>query len=172
MRGPGVIGTFVLSILFGVACSNAPVTGSTIPPVFSSTSISRTTSPPTVQIGKSPTGMILAPGGPGAASGLVAELACGSTDPSQELLNLRWQPASSPGAAQLVEMTIFSEKFDDGRYDASSTLSPDQSTVVWDRVAPGAVHFWRVLTLHDQGWIPSAVARFTPGACIADMMSP
>ncbi len=167
-----MIGAFVLSILFEVACSNAAVPGSTSPRVSSSTSISRTTSPPRVQIGKSPTGMILAAGGPGAASGLEAELACGTTDPGQALLNLRWHPASSPGTAQLVEMTIFSEKFDDGRYDTSSALSADQSTALWDRVAPGAVHFWRVLTLHDQGWIPSAVALFTPGACIADMMSP
>ncbi len=83
-------------------------------------------------------------------------------------MQLQWMLATERGTAQRVDVTIFSEKFDDGRYQTSGTLPRDRSSLQWDRLAPGAVHFWRVLTLHRNGWVPSEVGRFTPGACIAD----
>ena len=118
-----------------------------------------------------PEDAVLASGGPGAASGLEAKPSCSSAEPGRNIMQLQWMLASERGTAQRVDVTIFSEKFDDGRYQTSGTLPRDQSSLQWDRLAPGAVHFWRVLTLHRDGWVPSEVGRFTPGACIADYVS-
>ena len=115
---------------------------------------------------------VLPPGGQGAASGLQAVSGCSETDLRTEIVELRWALAHQPGSAQRIDVTIFSELFDDGRYESSPVLDADQSSFQWLGVSPGAVHFWRVLTRHADGWIPSETARFTPGACIGDYASP
>ncbi len=114
---------------------------------------------------------VLPAGGPQAASGLQAKSGCSATEPRTETLELQWVLAKQPGTAQRIDVTIYSELFDDGRYDSSPLLSADQTSFAWDGVSPGAVHFWRVLTLHADGWAPSETARFTPGACIGDYVS-
>jgi hypothetical protein len=111
---------------------------------------------------------ILSGGGARAASGLEAVAGCSETEPRTETLKLRWALADKPGSAQRIAITIYSELFDDGRYESSPLLLADQTSFDWDGVAPGAVHFWRVLTRHPDGWVPSETARFTPGACIGD----
>jgi hypothetical protein len=115
---------------------------------------------------------ILSAGGARAASGLQAVSGCSEADLRAEIVELRWALADQPGSAQRIDVTIFSELFADGRYESSPLLVADQSSFQWVRVSPGAVHFWRVLTLHADGWIPSETARFTPGACIGDYVSP
>ena len=106
-----------------------------------------------------------------AASGLEAVAGCSETEPRSETLELRWAVADEPGRAQRIDMTIYSELFDDGRYESSPLLAADQTSFDWDGVSPGAVHFWRVLTLQTDGWAPSETARFTPGACIGDYVT-
>jgi hypothetical protein len=114
---------------------------------------------------------ILPAGGSRAASGLGAIAGCSETEPRMETLELRWARADQPGGAQRIDMTIYSELFDDGRYESSPLLAADQTSFDWDGVSPGAVHFWRVLTLQTDGWAPSETARFTPGACIGDYVT-
>jgi hypothetical protein len=117
---------------------------------------------------RSPDVSIHAPGGSSVASGLAATLRCSSADPRTGIVELRWRPAAQRGSAQRVDVTKFSERFDDGKYETSKPLPSDRSSLQWAQVSPGAVHFWRVLTLHGHGWASSRIGRFTLGACIGD----
>jgi hypothetical protein len=159
----------VLALFLLVGCTRQSPNSQEIG--FSGPSSSRS---PTTSVSPVPTpdGTIAPPGGPGAATGLEAELRCSSTEPRQGVVEFRWIVATQPGTAQRVDVTIYSERFDDSRYESSGTLEPDRSSLSWDRFFPGAVHFWRVLTLHGNTWVPSKVGQFTPGACIGDFVSP
>lgn len=118
-----------------------------------------------------PAETILPVDGRRAARGLEAVPGCSETEPRAETLVLRWAIADQPGSAQRIDITIYSEAFDDGRFESSPLLAGNQTSFDWDGVSPGAVHFWRVLTLHADGWVPSEKARFTPGACIGDYVT-
>lgn len=171
MSAARTVRTILLILLFlaaGCTEQTYPNVGRSGP----ASSIAGPSSPPSVIKSGGPEGRIGPSGGPGAATGLEAELRCSSTEPGQGVVELRWTVATQPGTAQWVEVTIYSERFDDGRSQSSGTLPPDRSSFSWDRFFPGAVHFWRVLTLHGDTWVPSEVGRFTPGPCIGDFVSP
>jgi hypothetical protein len=121
-----------------------------------------------VTVPRSPGGSIHTPDGSSVATGLAATFRCSSADPRTGTMELRWRPAAKRGSAQRVDVTKFSERFDDGKYETSKLLPSDRSSLQWGQVSPGAVHFWRVLTLQGHGWASSRIGRFTPGACIGD----
>jgi hypothetical protein len=133
--------------------SSAPRSGSTTPSV-------------------PPTDHAIARDGAEAADDLTARPFCSSGQPEEELAELRWTPSREQGSIQLVDVTIFSPRFDDGRFERSDKLSAMRTSMTWDLVSPGAVQFWRVLTLQGDRWVSSKVARFTPPPCIADVVSP
>jgi hypothetical protein len=135
-------------------------------PAPSSTTPSFEVSSPTTS--RAPDETILSGGGARAASGLEAVAGCSNTEPRTETLELHWALADRLGSAQRIDITIYSELFDDRRYESSPLLGADEKSFDWDGVSPGAVHFWRVLTRQADGWVPSETARFTPGACIGD----
>lgn len=103
-----------------------------------------------------------------AATDLVATSTCDPADPRLEVVELRWSPAATVGSAQRVDVTIFSETFDDDRFTSSRNLPSDAAALDWTDVSPGAVHFWRVVTLQPVGWVASETAQFTGAACIGD----
>ena len=103
-----------------------------------------------------------------AATDLHAIAGCSPVDPTHARVELGWAPAARDGRAQRIDVTIFSPRFDDGRFESRPILSPGDSRATWDDVGPGALHYWRVLTLQGDVWVSSEVARFTPGACIGD----
>lgn len=111
---------------------------------------------------------ILPPGGQGAATDLHAELTCSEADPRMGVASLSWRPATQLGVEQRVVLTIYRDGFERGDFGASETLKPDQTTVLWQPLSGQAIHYWRVLTLHSEGWVPSETMSFTGPTCVAD----
>jgi hypothetical protein len=109
----------------------------------------------------------LPPGGPGAATALVAEPDC---DPlvGEGIARLSWQPAANAGQEQRIIITIYRDGFETGNFDFSARLSPSDTSIVWDRVHGQAIHHWRVITLQSEGWVPSDTASFEGPPCVAD----
>ena len=70
---------------------------------------------------------------------------------------------------QRVAVTIRRDGFAAGSYEISEALPPGQTNLVWEQVHGQAIHFWRVLTLQPEGWVPSETARFRGPSCVADM---
>ena len=107
---------------------------------------------------------MLQPGGPEAATNLQSEVQC--EQPGEPVARLSWTPAEKRGSAQRVDVTIYS--FEEGQFDSSELLPPDQSSFAWEQIHGQAIHDWRVLTLHEEGWVPSLTAGFEGPTCIGD----
>jgi hypothetical protein len=108
------------------------------------------------------------PGGPGAATGLQSDTGCKTEDPGEAFADLSWTVAEERGKEQRVAVTIFRDGFDTGNYEVSEPLDSGQNSLRWERFHGQAIHFWRVLTLHDSGWTPSETASFEGPTCIRD----
>src|SRR5688572_10615648 len=67
--------------------------------------------------------IVLNPGGPSAATHLRAEPRC---DPEKRtgIGRLRWEPADLPGSQQRVDITMFREGFQTGKFTSFGPLSP------------------------------------------------
>ena len=134
------------------------------------------TSSPTPTLVPSPTPTlppdtpILPLGDPGAATNLQAEVECSVEEPRKGIAKLSWTVATSPGSAQRVDVTIFRGGFERGEFETTGPLPPSQSSLVWDRLSGQAIHFWRVLTLHADGWVPSETSSFEGPTCAADFV--
>ena len=115
---------------------------------------------------------ILSPGGAGAAADLRADVECSGLAPGLAVASLRWAPAAERGLQQRVAVSLFEDGFERGDFETSAALSVDRSVMEWSRVHGRAFHFWRVLTLHDDGWHPSPTFRFEGVACIFDQRQP
>jgi hypothetical protein len=142
------------------ATQTAPMTS-----IVSSTTPTPNTAPtvPTM-LSSTPDIPILPPGGPGAATKLQSEVDC--AEPGRAVARLSWTPASIPGSAQRVDVTIYSF---DTKYDSSMLLSADQTSLVWEPLRGQAIHDWRVLTLQVNGWVPSETASFEGPTCIVEI---
>lgn len=111
---------------------------------------------------------ILEPGGPRAASELEDTPGCSDDEfPAGQVL-LKWRPAAEPGTQQHVHVTIFREGFETGRFITIRDLEPSDSELLFEEVAGQALHRWRVLTLHPDGFVPSETARFDGPICVRD----
>lgn len=111
---------------------------------------------------------ILPPGGPGAATGLQSEPGCQDAQP---IATLRWSLASRKGTAQRVDVATFIGGFEEGEFIAVGPFAPDKSSVIFGQAASGVLHYWRVLTLHPEGWRPSQTATFNGSFCVPDQVS-
>jgi hypothetical protein len=107
-----------------------------------------------------------------AARGLASAARCTRVHPRRALAVLQWTPAAEPGSAQRVEVTIFPDGFEAGPVEHSGLLPPGQSQLRWWRVHGQGVHFWRVLTRDEQGWVASGVSRFEGPLCAVDFQNP
>jgi hypothetical protein len=125
-----------------------------------------TTTPLVATLSPTPDAPILEPGGPGAAIDLQSEVDC--ENPGEAIARLSWSPAATKGAKQRVDVTIFKDGFQMGEFEASEVLPLDQSSLIWEQVSPGLNHRWRVLTLQENGWIPSEIAIFKGPVCVGD----
>lgn len=152
----------------GPTGSEAPTSQTTDEPTTSTTSPPDTVSEvPTSQT--LPDGRLLPPDESGrAASDLKADGRCREDNPRRGVVDLRWAAATVAGVEQRVQLTIFPEGFETGRYFLSESLPPDATALVWDQPQGQAIHQWRVLTRSDDGWVPSETARFTGPMCISD----
>ncbi|HXQ37639.1 MAG TPA: hypothetical protein VN843_26745, partial [Anaerolineales bacterium] len=132
--------------------------------VPSATSTSITTTPTIPAVSSTPDAPILQRGGPRAATNLQSEVEC--AQPGLAVARLTWTPASNRGSAQRIDVTIYSF---DTKFDSSVLLSPNENSLVWDKLKGQAIHDWRVLTLHADGWVPSETARFEGPTCIVEI---
>lgn len=105
---------------------------------------------------------ILEPGGPRAATDLRAVAEC--EQPGVPVAEITWTVAEERGEAQRVDVTIYN--FEEGQFDSSEILPPGQSTLRWYDLNGQAIHFWRVLTLHPEGWVPSDLGGFAGPTCV------
>ena len=110
---------------------------------------------------------ILSPGGPGAATNLESQPSCrGSVEP---IAYLSWTLAAERGSAQQIDVTTLLSGFEAEVFETTGPIAPGQADVLWEKVIPGVIHYWRVLTLHENGWVPSEVATFNGSVCIQDI---
>jgi hypothetical protein len=114
---------------------------------------------------------ILRPGGPSAATHLKAEARCdfqkrGGTG------WLSWQSADLPGSQQRLDITGFRDGFQTGNFTIVGPLAPNQSEVKLDSGEPGINYYWRVLTLTEDGWVPSETERLPWPICPMHNRSP
>lgn len=103
-----------------------------------------------------------------AATNLQAQPECSGTDP---VAYLSWTIAAQQGTAQRIDVATFIGGFEAGIFETTGAFPPERSTIIWDKVNPGVLHFWRVLTLHEIGWIPSEVATFNGMTCIPNIVT-
>jgi len=111
---------------------------------------------------------ILDTAGSAAASGLQAMVGCSESEPRNGIAKLSWDIAPKSGSSQRVVMTIFRDGFITGRFQKSEPLASDETSLVWERLEPGIIHFWRVLTLQPDRWVASETATLDPPMCVAD----
>lgn len=107
-----------------------------------------------------------------AAGNLQAEMRCDEQQLRKAIARLSWTVAANQGSEQRVAVTIYRDGFETGNYEISEPLPPYQSSLVWDRLKGQAIHLWRVLTLQDEGWVPSVTERFEGMSCVADFVLP
>jgi hypothetical protein len=102
------------------------------------------------------------------ATDLQARTECSNTQLRKGIAKLSWKIASNVGSAQRVDVTIYRDGFETGKFETIGPLPPGQSSLVWERLDPGIIHYYRVLTLHTQEWVPSETASFEGPTCVAD----
>lgn len=111
---------------------------------------------------------ILAAGGPSAAGKLTQQGWCSTDEPGLPVARLSWVLPEQPGARQRVDVTMFRDGFETGRFLTFGGLEGDVHEVLWQRLEPGINYYWRVLTLTPEGWVPSATGRCAAPICPAD----
>jgi hypothetical protein len=151
------------------ATQTAPV----IRPIFSATPepvrATATSSATPAQFPVLPTGIpILTADGSRAATSLQASAECDPDEPWKGIATLNWTVARNPGSEQRVAVTIYRDGFEKGKFDVSEPLPSDHSLLVWDRLSPGIIHFWMVLTRQVDGWVPSEQSSFEGPICAVD----
>lgn len=144
--------------------TTSPTTPSTTAPSPTSTtgpSVTSTTAP----LSGRP---VLAAGGPLAATQLQATATCRQGQPGQAFASLSWVPAAQRGSEQRVQVTIYRDGFERGSFRVGAVLSPDRASSEWEPLEGQAIHYWRVLTLHSEGWRPSESGSFEGPTCPVD----
>ena len=107
-----------------------------------------------------PTGLpILSPGGVYAATGLVAKVSRSQTQPAKAIAKLSWRVTNESGSQQRIDITMYWDGFETGKFESVGPLPPGQSSVDLTELEPGINYYWRVLTLTPKGWVPSEMAR-------------
>lgn len=109
---------------------------------------------------------ILPPDGAQAASGLGAQVGCDNR--GLPFAQLSWTPAASRGSEQRVQVTL--SGFEGSQAEVSDPLPPDRSSFRWVRLHGQAIHSWRVLTRHAEGWAPSETRTFQGPTCPVDIV--
>ena len=115
------------------------------------------------------TGIPMLPaGGPGAAANLQSEATCNPDDAVKGTARLSWTPSVDRGTEQRVALTTYVRGMETGAFVVTEPLSPDEQGYIWERTSPRITHYWWVLTLHAEGWVPSEVASFEGAICVSD----
>ena len=73
-----------------------------------------------------------------------------------------WGPGG--GYEQWLDISLHNNGFAAGTFLGAGPMGLHQNSLAWDGIKPGLVHYWRVNTLTDAGWMSSAIGQFTPCA--------
>lgn len=73
-----------------------------------------------------------------------------------------WTPGS--GVVQWLDISLYNNGFAGGTFLGAGPMGLGQSSLTWNGIKPGLVHYWRVNTLTSAGWIASATGQFVPCA--------
>ena len=111
---------------------------------------------------------ILDPDAPRAASGLTAVPDCVDGEPGRGIVRLSWQAAVEPGTEQRLVVTIYAQGFEKSLFEATGPLAAGRRAFDLYRLHGQANHAWKVLTRHEDGWVPSAEGRFVGPTCPVD----
>ena len=101
------------------------------------------------------------------ADSLASVTRCDDDDPAQPIAELTWAPASSPGRAQRVQVSIDPRGFGDSTV-IGPELPGDATSARWTEISGQALHQWRVLTERDGAWVSSRPASFEGPTCAVD----
>ena len=105
------------------------------------------------------------------ATELAAQVKCSDLERFKSLAQLNWRPAENPGDEQRVDVTIFKDGFETGRFESSKTLPPDLSSYLFQDVQGQALHRWRVVTMTGSDMVFSETARFEGVVCVGDVIA-
>jgi hypothetical protein len=72
----------------------------------------------------------------------------------------QWTPVGEANGIQYLDLSP-DEAFRAGLFLGAGPLPYDQQAFSWNGLLPGSVHYWRVNTLIDGLWRPSATGTFT-----------
>jgi hypothetical protein len=76
-------------------------------------------------------------------------------------VRLRLQWVTLNAGAQFIDLSLQNNGWEDGTYVGSQALSPETTTILWDGLVPGELHYLRVNTqLPDGSWQPSTTIAF------------
>lgn len=107
-----------------------------------------------------------------AARQLEVTARCDPLRPGESVALFAWSPVPGPEHRQRLDLTAFRSGFPDGDFETIAELPASQQSVEWRGAEAGINYYWRVLTLSDDGWVPSAVARFEAPTCPVDYERP
>jgi hypothetical protein len=103
-----------------------------------------------------------------AARDLAAMADCLDGEPGRGIVRLSWRAAADPGSEQRLILTIYRGGFERGLFEATGPLAAGRTSFDLYRLHGQAIHTWKVLTRHDDGWVPSAEGSFVGPTCPVD----
>ncbi|WP_455210864.1 hypothetical protein [Kaarinaea lacus] len=104
------------------------------------------------------------------ASELAAQVECSDLVRFKSIAQLSWRPAENAGDEQRIDVTIFKDGFETGRFESSKALPPDITSYQFDDVKGQALHRWRVVTRTGNDVFFSETARFEGVVCVGDVV--
>lgn len=83
-------------------------------------------------------------------------------------LTLSWE-VTRPGAQEhRVDLTMFSDGFETGRYTTSGPRPAGERGLILEDPLPGVYYYWRLLTRTADSWRVSGAGRLDTPVCVAD----
>lgn len=83
-------------------------------------------------------------------------------------VELSWQVELAQKEGYRVDVSMFGDGFQKGRYLTSGELSAASGGLLFEEALPGIYYYWRVLTRTPDGWVVSGNGRFDAPICPVD----
>ena len=99
---------------------------------------------------------------------LVAVARCSTKRLGQGIGRFSWQIVEPVGRKYRVDVSMFRNGLEDGRFETIGVVPPDVTSLEWLGARAGVNYKWRVLALTPKGWLPSRTARFIGPVCPVD----
>jgi hypothetical protein len=93
---------------------------------------------------------------------------CIDAEPGRGIVRLSWRAAPEQGSEQRLILTIYRNGFERSLFEATGPLEADRASFDLYRLHGQAIHTWKVLSRHGDGWVPSAEGSFVGPTCPVD----